>query len=516
MVKEKQSYFFADYIILALFSFYINFYYSNIGVLAQDTFAYYDTSFRILKGSAPFKDYWTVSGPFIDYLQAIIFFFFGVSWKSYIIIGSILNSLITIIFYYTLSIFHQNKLSNLFYASCFSILANPSMGTPFPDHFSTFFSLAGIFFFLLAIKTDKKFFWFLIPICFFFAFFCKQSPSSYILLVLLIPLSIYLFKHKKFSLIKYLLVSSTFCLVLLSVFFIVNEINFKQFLYQYILFPQTIAEKRISEYQFTFNSIFQYKFIYLYLFPLILITFMNFKKNFFSEDKIFLFNFIGIFLSIVLIFHQIITKNFIFIFFLVPFLGSLIHVSLSESIRSKKYIIFLLFVVTFFVTAKYHLRFNEDRKMLNLENVIIKNNVDSELIHSSLKGLKWITYKYPSDPIKEIKLIKDSLEIINKDKSNIMLLTDYLFFSSVLRKDLNNPSRWPSLQDASNPGTKNIYHPIYKEFIIDLIKFKKIETLYTTVDNQGDIFLKIFDEKCLKTKVINDFLTKHDIRNCIK
>ena len=44
--------------------------------------------------------------------------------------------------------------------------------------------------------------------------------------------------------------------------------------------------------------------------------------------------------------------------------------------------------------------------MLNLENVIIKNNVDSELIHSSLKGLKWITYKYPSDPIKEIKLIK--------------------------------------------------------------------------------------------------------------
>ena len=322
MVKEKQSYFFADYIILALFSFYINFYYSNIGVLAQDTFAYYDTSFRILKGSAPFKDYWTVSGPFIDYLQATIFFFFGVSWKSYIIIGSILNSLITIIFYYTLSIFHQNKLSNLFYASCFSILANPSMGTPFPDHFSTFFSLAGIFFFLLAMKTEKKFFWFLIPIFFFFAFFCKQSPSSYILLVLLIPLSIYLFKHKKFSLIKYLLVSSAFCLVLLSVFFIVNEINFKQFLYQYILFPQTIAEKRISEYQFTFNSIFQYKFIYLYLFPLILITFINFKKNYFSDDKIFLFNFIGILLSIVLIFHQIITKNFIFIFFLVPFLES--------------------------------------------------------------------------------------------------------------------------------------------------------------------------------------------------
>tara|TARA_B100000963_G_scaffold357854_1_gene381032 strand:- start:1 stop:1551 length:1551 start_codon:yes stop_codon:yes gene_type:complete len=516
MVKEKKFYFFVDYIILALFSFYINFYYSNIGVLAQDTFAYYDTGFRILNGSVPFKDYWTVSGPFIDYLQATIFFFLGVSWKSYIIIGSILNSLITIIFYYTLTIFNQNKLSSLFYAFCFSILANPSMGTPFPDHFSTFFSLVGIFFFLLAIQNDKKFFWLLIPICFFFAFFCKQSPSSYILLVLFISLSIYLFNHRNFEIIKYLVFSSVFCLVLLTVFFIVNEINLKQFLHQYILFPQTIAEKRISEYQFTFNNIFQYKFIFLYLFPLILITFINLRKKIFLDEKIFLFNFIGILLSIVLIFHQIITKNFIFIFFLVPFLGSLIHGSLSDSLKFKKYIIALLVTVTFFVTAKYHLRFNEDRKMLNLENVDIKNNVDSEFIHSSLKGLKWITYKYPRDPIKEIELIKDSLKIINQDNSKKMLLTDYLFFSSVLGKDLHNPSRWPSLQDASNPDIKNIYYPFYKEFIINLVKLKKIETLYTTVDNQGDIFLKIFDEKCLKTKEINDFLTKHDIKNCIK
>ena len=77
MVKEKNSYFFVDYIILTLISFYINYHYSNVGVLAQDTFAYYDTSYRILVGSVPFKDYWTVSGPFIDYLQASIFYFLG-------------------------------------------------------------------------------------------------------------------------------------------------------------------------------------------------------------------------------------------------------------------------------------------------------------------------------------------------------------------------------------------------------------------------------------------------------
>ena len=517
MVKEKNSYFFVDYIILTLISFYINYHYSNVGVLAQDTFAYYDTSFRILIGSVPFKDYWTVSGPFIDYLQAFIFYFLGVSWKNYIISGSILNSLTTVLFYRTLTIFDQNKFFSLFYAVCFSILANPSMGVPFPDHFSTFFSLIGIFFFLFAIKNNKKIFWFLIPICFFIAFFCKQSPSSYILIVLLISFCIYLFSQRKFISIKYLALSTIFCLVSFSIFIIANEINIKQFLYQYILFPQTIGEKRMNEYHFTFNSIFfQYKFIYVYLIPLIIITFINVKKNFFLLDKLFFYNLIGILLSIILIFHQSITKNFIFIFFLIPFLGSLIHATLSKSIKSKKIIITLLVTFTIFITTKYHLRFNEDRKMLNLENINIKNNVDSELIHPSLKGLKWITYKYPEAPIKEIELVKNSLEIIDNDKSKKMLLTDYLFFSSVLEEDLHNPTRWPSLQDASNPDTKNIYHPIYKEFIKDLISLKKIETLYTTVDNQGDIFLKIFDEKCIKTKEINDFLRKHDIKNCIK
>ena len=103
-----------DYILLALFSFFINYYYSSIGVLPQDTFAYYDTAYRILDGSVPFKDYWTVSGPFIDYFQAIIFYIFGISWKSYIINGSIINSLTTIIFFYTIRNFDQNRSFSLF------------------------------------------------------------------------------------------------------------------------------------------------------------------------------------------------------------------------------------------------------------------------------------------------------------------------------------------------------------------------------------------------------------------
>ena len=81
--------------ILISFSFFINYYYSSLGALPQDTFAYYDTGYRILSGDVPFKDYWTVSGPIIDYLQGALFYLFGVSWKTYIINGSLVNLFIS-------------------------------------------------------------------------------------------------------------------------------------------------------------------------------------------------------------------------------------------------------------------------------------------------------------------------------------------------------------------------------------------------------------------------------------
>ena len=60
--------------ILFLLSLLINQYYGNRGVFPVDSFAHFDTGFRILLGEYPFKDYWIVSGPFVDYLQAIFFF----------------------------------------------------------------------------------------------------------------------------------------------------------------------------------------------------------------------------------------------------------------------------------------------------------------------------------------------------------------------------------------------------------------------------------------------------------
>jgi hypothetical protein len=238
------------------------------------------------------------------------------------------------------------------------------------------------------------------------------------------------------------------------------------------------------------------------------------QDKIFKEKEIFITNVIIIITSSVLIFHQTITKNFIFIFFLIPLLGSFMHLNLKNIKKYKNFISIVLIAATLFSTIKYHFRFNENRKMLNLEKINLDLGVNAKSLHPSLNGLKWITREHFDDPEKEIKIIRDSMKVIKEDGSKKMLLTGYLFFSAVLDEDLNNPSRWPSLEDASNPNVNNEYYKIYEEFVINLIKTKKIETLYSTIDNQEDVFTNIFDKNCIKTKEINVFLIKHDIRGC--
>ena len=54
--------------------------------------------------------------------------------------------------------------------------------------------------------------------------------------------------------------------------------------------------------------------------------------------------------------------------------------------------------------SKYHLRFNEERKFNELENVDLSIAVDAQIIDKKLKGLKWITHLNPKNPQKEIWL----------------------------------------------------------------------------------------------------------------
>lgn len=504
--------------ILSIFSFFINYYYSSLGVLSQDTFAYYDTGYRVLNGDVPFKDYWTVSGPLIDYLQAIFFYFLGVNWNAYVLNGSLLNAFISILFYQLLKSYKLNDLINFFYSICFSILANPSMGVPFPDHYSVFLSLSGIFFFLIAIQNQKYHLWFITPILFFFSFFSKQTPSVYLFIIIVVLCVLYIILFKKIDFAKYLISSALMCFCLFIAFVHFNKIDTNQLLEQYFFFAQTIGQNRLKELRITLTLFLNFKFIYIFLFFIIFKFFsiiLNFKNSLEEKRNILLIVFL-ITLTSFLIFHQILTKNFIFIYFLIPLLGGFTHIFYFNKKKEKKYLEIFLILLTLFSTVKYHLRFNEHRKMLNLETVDLRHIESGELIDSSLKGLKWITIKYSQDPLKEIKMLKEVLKILKADTSKKMVTTDYLFFSAILNENLNNPSRWPSINDASNPSVNNKFHKNYINFIENLIEKKNIETLYTTIDSKEDIFNFILKNSCKQKKVVSELLIKYDIKNCKK
>ena len=68
-------------IILLFFSFFINYIYSSYGVFPIDTFLHYDSSYRITQGEYPIKDFWIVSGIFVDFLGAFFFQIFSI-WRE--------------------------------------------------------------------------------------------------------------------------------------------------------------------------------------------------------------------------------------------------------------------------------------------------------------------------------------------------------------------------------------------------------------------------------------------------
>tara|TARA_B100000902_G_C27182802_1_gene849813 strand:+ start:210 stop:680 length:471 start_codon:yes stop_codon:yes gene_type:complete len=152
--------------------------------------------------------------------------------------------------------------------------------------------------------------------------------------------------------------------------------------------------------------------------------------------------------------------------------------------------------------------------MLNLEKVNLELSIDSKKIDRSLKGLKWITKNYSQDPAREIIFLNKIINLMKEDQNNVMLYSDYLFLSALTNKDLKTPTRWPSQEDVSNPTKDEKYHSIYIKFIKDLILKKNIEVIYSTIEARYDVFNLIFDKKCRKSEVINELLTKHDIRNC--
>ena len=506
--------------IIFFISFLLNKYYANLGVFPIDTFFHFDTGFRVLNGEYPVKDFWVVSGILVDYLEAFFFYILGVSWKTHVFHSSFINGIITLATFFVLRSFQFNKFFSFLYSFFFCVLAYPPSGTPFLDHHAAFFSLLGIYSFILALKKNKNFYWILMPIFIGLSFFSKQVPSGYLVLPLGLITVFYSIVKKDLNPIIYAFVGSLVFVFIVILIGAIQEISLNEFLIQYIYYPPTFGGNRLNNFSFTFNSVIvQYKFIYFALVPLIFLNIYNLiiNKNYIKEKKFFIFLVI-LFYSLSLIFHQMLTKNQIFIYFLCPLLLAFLKIYLSEDIVKFKTVSFLtILAFAFFVTGKYHLRFNEGRKFHELSNTNLNLSKKASLIDKKFSGLKWITPNFKDNPQIEINFLNETLKILLEDGQKKMVLTNYLFFSTLMNENLYAPSRSQTVDGMSFPMRGNKYYSEYKNYFLNIIKSNKIKVIYvissdyTVLDR---LVYDYFDKSCINEHNINKRFKKFEINKC--
>jgi hypothetical protein len=165
-------------------------------MMPMDNTVLFNGGYRVLKGYTPFSDYWLVTGPLLDYVNAFFFKIFGISWKTFIIHSSTFNSIIAIASYY---FFKKMGLLNLFsfiYSLLISILFYPIVGTPFVDHHSIFFIILAFYSLILAIKTNNTNYYIFIPTVLCLSFFSKQTPAAYGIISISFLIIMVCFFHK--------------------------------------------------------------------------------------------------------------------------------------------------------------------------------------------------------------------------------------------------------------------------------------------------------------------------------
>ena len=509
---------------ISIYAFYINWISGNTGILPIDSFGFLDTGNSILHGKLPIRDFWIFTGLVVDYMEAFFLLIFGNNWNSHIIHASFMNIFAVLVFYFFLNEFKIKKTFIVFYCISFATLCYPVSGTPFAYIHSYIFSLVSIMFLILAIKNKNQIIWFIFPFISILSFLSMQTPSAYILLILFFILIYYFFTSKDYKNFKFFIFGCLGSLILFSVFLYFTKTPFTNFIYQYILFPLTIGEGRISSSEAAYVSfidqinlkrlIGDFKFIHFLLFPLIFLTIKSFKKKI---KIINLLNITVVISVIAFLFNQLLTANQIYIFSLIPIIAAVIQINLKKAEVNLK-IIFLIIFIVLFATTKFHFRYNIDRKFHDLENIDKNLAIKANYIHPNLNNLNWITNN--DEPKNEVEFLKIAINQISNEKREITLITHYQFISTVLDKNLNILNRWYLWDNNTHPTESHKYFEVYKSLINENIRSNNIKAIYLLGQKNEISFNNIknyFTDLCFKSKtLVEDRFSVHEIVNCKK
>ena len=512
--NKEYIYIFLIFLISILF----NQYYGFIGVQPIDSFFPFNSGYDVLNGKYPFKDYWTITGPFMDLVQAFLFNILGVSWFSYVLHASVFNFLFALATFYTLYKFELSIDYCFIYTILVSILAYPSSGTPYVDHQSAYLSTIGVYSFILALKTNEKKYWFFLPVMFVLSFLTKQTPTGYIFLVIGFLYLTHLIFNFQFQNLLYTFLGSFISLSVFFLFLYLGNIPLNSFYQQYILYPMSLGESRLSFlFPFEFQRFFlRFKLIhlgYLILVILAIKNFINKKKYYKNPELLVILSLIG--LSFSLETHQLMTINGKYIFFLIPILFAFSHIFYNEYFKNKNYLLYIILILSICSTVYYWYYYIHKRDFMDLSKADINKSIDAKIIHPKLKGLKWITPQYINNPQNEIKILKEAINLIKEDKNKKIIVTDYQFISVINSEYDFSPNKvWYYFHIYPSKDHKYFY--IYKDFFINKIRINNIKFIYTVKPLYGDddVIKEILNKECYKKINITPILDKHIFLEC--
>ena len=111
------------------------------------------------------------------------------------------------------------------------------------------------------------------------------------------------------------------------------------------------------------------------------------------------------------------------------------------------------------------------------------------------------------------------MKAIQSTRKNILfqkiIITDYQFFSSILKNQFASPNKW--YDKLSIPNKKNKYYYNYKDFFLSKIKYNKIRYIYFIGKNKHtmNFFSElIYENECVISKKINELLTEFNVSRC--
>ena len=480
IIQIKLDYLF--YFSLTLISGTTSIYYGFVGINPIDNFTIYNAAYYLLNGYVPFKDFWVVTGPFLDLSQSFFFKIFGVNWLSYTFHAATLNIIFVLSSYFTFKKFKLNIYYAFSYSLLLSLISYTQVGSPFVDHHATILCLIGLNFFILALKTQENKYWTIFPFIFFLAFLSKQTPTAYFIIIFTIIIVINFYLKYNVKNIFFLISSALISLALFFLYLKFNEIKFEDFYNQYLIFASSVGKERLdAEFLFPldFSRYFlKFKLIHISYFLLIFAFIRSIQKpilhNKFSDQIII----ISLILSAqILIIHQLLTLNVKFVYFIIPLLLSYTHIYAVKYLK-KDNLGQLILILCFIFSTYYFFKYINDRKFVISENNIYKNlSVKTKIIDNKF-NFHWIS-NLSQNPVTELKDLEKIIKFFEKKRNfNYIIVTDYQFIMSKLTNKENIfINKWYH-PGVSYPLPQNENFRYYKNYLISKIKSNGVSEIY--------------------------------------